>query len=384
MPPEAPAAPIDERLALIRGILEGAFFAPLLVNDWAAFAFDCPALMGLEDDEAFDLFVRGAVTAETIYPELAEGREPLAWLLGMPDPHPVLAHVLSSLMSDRPFLFHRVIYSLAAVSRQEVQPDDFELAEDFLTAALGGETGFAEAAADELATLHARALTAAGCEGQAPPEARAAAAAVLADPAAAVFTSDHELIMWLTLGGGLADVDPAIAPAVAVEAWAAWVGAIIGAPTDLELLGRLRPGLLMSALELAEHLSPDRGLRPILAAGCPFCGQKNQIMLGAEVRELYRCPHLVFVGSGDEAHLWEVVQHGDLGADAKALIGSYYRSPADLELFASVVNDLYELLAHQGRLAAVPVACQAAPRGFYNLRAYFMGPPAPAGDASRH
>ena len=71
---------LPRQLALVRGILDGAFFSPLRSLDWPAFCFDQPGLLGLEEEEAFDLYVRGALAAETIYPEDCEGREPLAWI----------------------------------------------------------------------------------------------------------------------------------------------------------------------------------------------------------------------------------------------------------------------------------------------------------------
>lgn len=92
--------------------------------------------MGLEREEVFDLFVRGAIAAETIDPEGAEGRDPLAWLLGIEEPSAVGAHALASLRHDRPFLFHRLLYFLPAVREGRLDPDEFELVEDFLKQAM--------------------------------------------------------------------------------------------------------------------------------------------------------------------------------------------------------------------------------------------------------
>jgi hypothetical protein len=88
------------------------------------------------------------------------------------------------------------------------------------------------------------------------------------------------------------------------------------------------------------------------------------------------------VGTSDEVHLLEVLGHFDLGADFKALLASYYQSPADLDLYSTIVNDLYEMIQAQGRLETRPVQCASAPQAFYNLRAYFAGPPQPG--STRH
>ena len=133
----------EQRLTVIQGILDEAFFTPLLKNDWLAFLFDQPGLLGLEDAEAFDLFVRAAIAAETIYPETARGRTPLAWLCSIEDQRPVLAQVLASLRYDRPFFFHRALLNMPSVTQAKLNPADFELAEDFLQKALehpGAET----------------------------------------------------------------------------------------------------------------------------------------------------------------------------------------------------------------------------------------------------
>ncbi len=75
----------------------------------------------------------------------------------------------------------------------------------------------------------------------------------------------------------------------------------------------------------------------------------------------------------------QVVGRFALGADFLALIESYYRAPADHELFATIVNDLYEMFLHQGRLAMTPVESPTAGRAFYFLRAFFQGLPRPSG-----
>jgi hypothetical protein len=371
----SPEEKLPRQLALVRGILDGAFFSPLRSLDWPAFCFDQPGLLGLEEEEAFDLYVRGALAAETIYPELCEGREPLAWLWSVPEPGPVLAHALASLRSDRPFLFHRLLYSLAPVKQGELDPESFELVEDYLATALGEGAGLREAAADEVATLTRRALTAVGQNGEAPdPLLTEAAARVLSQARAAEVMSDAELLTWLTLGGGLEGVEPEIAPAVCALAWSAWCGAVVGAPPDLALLARLRPSLVLSPSELALYAPQQAGAGQVITARCPYCQSENSLVLGQKVRERVRCPHLVYVGTSDEAHLLQAVRGFDLGQDFLQLLESYYQSPADFELFATIVDDLYEMLSSQGRLAAAPVSGEDT-QGFYFLKAFFAGPP---------
>ncbi|MFZ5585973.1 MAG: hypothetical protein ACOZHQ_08605 [Thermodesulfobacteriota bacterium] len=374
---------LESRLALVDGVLDGAYFSPLHQNDWLAFCLGEPALMGLEDEEAFDLFARAAIVAETVYPELAEGRAPLAWLWAAPDPRPVLAHALASLKDDRPYLFHRVLWSLPAVSENRVDPDQHEVMEDFIAAALDGDQGLRESMAEELETVRRRGLGAAGQDPDAPdPRLADLARQALADAPAESLVSDVQLRMWMALGGGLDFAPENLRPAVMVEAWSAWVGAVTGAEPDLELLGRLLPRLTMDAQELALYAPPDPHAGHVISAACPFCRKINRLRLGQKVKDLARCPHLVYMGSDDELHLWQVVQNFKLGRDFVELMDSYLQSRADLELFATIVNDLYEMLTHQGRLEARPVECESAPRAFHYLRAYFAGKPPDS--ASRH
>ncbi len=364
------------RLALIDGILEGAFFSPLHAHDWLAFRFGQPSLLGLEEEEIRDLFLRSALAAETIYPELVEGRSPLAWLWALDDPRPVLAQVLVSLRLDRPLLFHRTLFSLPAVAQGQVDPEDYELAEDFLTQALGEGMDLGQAAAEEMETLGRRAMLAAGQDPQAPdPRLEGLAQQVLGQALAQGLASDPELRLWLSQGPGLEGVAEELAPAVMVEVWSRWVGAVSGARPDLEILERLLPFLSVSTEDLALYAPVDAHAGHVLAAACPFCSARASLRLGARVERLSGCPHLVYVGTSDEVHLLEVLGHFDLGADCKALLASYYQSPSDLELYSTIVNDLYEMLRHQGRLEARPVESETAPRAFYNLRAYFAAPP---------
>lgn len=377
------AESLESRLALVEGVLDGAFFSPLHRNDWLACCLGEPALMGLEEGEAFDLFVRAAIVAETVYPELAEGRAPLAWLWAAPDPTPVLAHALASLKDDRPYLFHRVLWSLPAVQEDRVDPEKYEVMEDFIAAALEGGPEFRESMAEELDTVRRRALAAAGQDPDAPdPRLAGLTRQALAAAPAENLVSDLQLRLWMALGGGLDFAPEELRPAVMVAAWSAWVGAVIGAEPGLELFGRLLPGLALDAQELALHAPPDAKAGHVISAACPFCNTVNRLRLGKKVKELARCPHLVYMGSDDELHLWQALQGFELGADFKELMASYLQSRADLELFATLVNDLYEMLAHQGRLEARPVDCESAPRAFYYLRAYFAGQPADL--ATRH
>lgn len=368
---------LNNRLAVIQGILDEAFFTPLLKNDWLAFLFDQPGLLGLEDAEVFDLFVRGAIAAETIYPETARGRTPLAWLCSIEDQRPVLAQVLASLRYDRPFLFHRALLNMPAVTHAKLNPADFELAEDFLQKALehpGGDIH--QPLAHELETLYRRGLKAAGRDPENPgSDLSAAAEMVLARPAAMKARSDAELRLWLIRGEGLTDVDPEIAPAVFVEVWAQWVGAVLGTRPDLDILSRLHPKLRISSDQLTQFVRPSRKAGHVITAECPFCSQRATLKLGEEIKAISGCPHLVFVGTGDEVHLQQALQHFDLGKDFEDLLVSYYQSPGDLDLFATIINDLYEMFISQGRLEPRPVDCETAPQGFYYLMAYFAGPP---------
>ncbi|MCB2189059.1 MAG: hypothetical protein KQJ78_21785 [Deltaproteobacteria bacterium] len=366
---------MEDRLILVRGILEGAFFSPLHILDWPAFCFDQPALLGLEDEEVFDLFIRGAITAETMHPDEAEGRNPLAWLWLVEEPAPVLAHVLADLQKDRPLLFHRTLLSLPAVSQGSLDPKEFELMEDYLARALESQAELTTPALAEFEAVRNRALQAAGQDPAAPdPRVAEWAARVLAAPDMARLWGDRELILWLWGGGGLDKVPPELAPAVMVEVWSAWVGAILGAQPDLELLTRLMPELDLAAPELAGYVPLDRRQKAEIAVTCPFCGLSNRLQLGPRIKELGRCPHLIYVGTSDPAHLWEVLRNFDLGEDFHTLLESYYDSAGDLELFTTLVNDLAEMLQGQGRLAAAPVLCEEHPHALYFLKAYFAGP----------
>jgi hypothetical protein len=375
---------LDGHLAIIRTILEGAFFSPLHVNDWLGFTLGQPGLLDLEDDEVFDLFIRSAITAETIYPELAEGRTPLAWLSALEETQSVLAQVLASLRFDRPLLFHRTLFSLPAVIQGTVEPEEFELVEDFLQKALQKRNELRQAAAAERDTLYRRGLKSAGLE-QAPSQVREWAHKVLQAPEADQMRSDAELNLWLSSGTPIADLPPDLAPAVMMEVWRCWTGAVLGVEPDLELLGRLLPNLNLDASELGLYAPPGRETDHVITAECPFCGTKAALRLGKEIEQQSGCSHLAFVGTSDEVHLLEVVSNFDLGADFKELLASYYQSPPDLELFATIVNDLFEMFVHQGRLEVRPVECETALRGFYFLQAYFAGEPQePPPDKSTH
>ncbi|MCB2225742.1 MAG: hypothetical protein KQH53_03610 [Desulfarculaceae bacterium] len=362
-------------LALVRGILETAFFSPLRALDWPAFCFDQAGLLGMEDEEVFDLTVRASLAAETMHPSESQGRDPLAWLWALPEPGPVLAHALASMRADRPFLFHRVLYSLGPVREGAIDPGDYELVEDYMAAALAGGPQMRAAAGQELNTLTRRALQAAGQDPESPDPALAELAAqVLARPQATGAHSDAELLTWLTLGDALEGVPGELAPAVAALAWSRWCAAIMGEPVDLELLGRLHPEVTFSPSELALYVPQEPGGGQIIHSQCPFCSEDNQLRLGKEVSEINRCPHLIYVGTSDEAHLLTVLENYELGSDFLALLDSYYQSPSDFELFATIVDDLYEMLSAQGRLGSAPVTSPDT-KGLYYLKAFFAGPP---------
>jgi hypothetical protein len=268
-----------------------------------------------------------------------------------------------------------VLYSLGPVRDGSLDPEEFELVEDYLAQALAGGPEVRTAAGEELNTLTRRALKAAGQDPENPdPSLAALAAEVLARPQAAEAQNDAELLTWLTLGGGLEEVPPALAPAVAALAWSGWCAALMGAPPNLELLVRLQPELGLTASDLALYAPQQPGAGQVISARCPFCNQENSFQLGQEVREFSRCSHLIYVGTSDEAHLLRVLENFALGPDFITLLESYYQSPADFGLFATIVDDLYEMLTAQGRLGAVPVSGGES-KGFYYLKAFFSGPP---------
>jgi hypothetical protein len=370
--------PIDNRLAQIQGILDTAFFAPLFKNDWLAYRFGQTTFLRLEEAELFDLFVRAALASEVIHPSEAEGRDPLAWLWDMADSGAVLAQLLASLRFDRPLLFHRALMSLPAVTKGQVKPEDYELVEDFLAKALTqSEVELAEAAMGELDTIYGRAMRAAGGDLENPdPRIAGLAAQVLAKPQAAELQSDAELRLWLALGDGLDGVPEDLAPAVMVEAWYQWAGAVIGAAPNLELLGRMHPRLDLTPLELSHYAPPRKDQAHTIKTTCPFCGSDSEIKIGPEIKPLKSCPHLIYVGTCDEVHLMEAISHFEVGEDIRELLATYYQSPSDLDLFCTIVNDLFEMLVNQGRLAAVPVESATAPQAFYNLLAFFQKPKA--------
>ena len=366
----------DGDLALVQGILHNAFFSPLFCYDLFGFRYGQPGLLGLEEDEAFDLFVRGAIIAETVQPELAEGRLPLAWLLSVDDPAPVLAHVLSNLANDRPLMFHRVLYSLPPVCEGRINPEEFELMEDFLQKALGEPLELATAGSAEAEGVRRRALMAAKLDpDNLPPEVEQIAADLLARPEAHAARTDEELVSWLTESGVLDEVDHGLAPGVLVESWSRWVSAVMGTRIDLELLTALMPQLGIGAAELAAYAPPGPGSGHLITAQCPYCQAQVRLRLTENIERQDKCPHLVFVGTGDEMHLMQVLRAFELGSDFIELMTSYYHSPGDLDLFAGIVNDLYEMISQQGRLSTRPIHCETSPHGFYYLKAYFSGPP---------
>ncbi len=376
--------PIDNRLAQIQGILDTAFFAPLFKNDWLAYRFGQATFLRLEEPEVFDLFVRAALASEVIHPTEAEGRDPLAWLWDMADSAAVLAQLLASLRFDRPLLFHRTLMSLPAVTRGQVKPEEYELVEDFLAKALAqSDYDLAEAASGELETIYARALRAAGQDPDQPdPRLPELAGAVLAKPQAAELESDAELRLWMALGDGLDGMAPDLAPAVMVQAWYQWAGAVIGSAPNLELLGRMHPRLVLGAIDLAGYAPPLKEHLHTIKASCPFCGADSEVQVGPEIKPLQACPHLIYVGTCDEVHLMEAISNFEVGEDFRELLATYYQSPSDLDLFSTIVNDLFEMLVNQGRLAAVPVTSASAPQAFYNLLAFFQKPQAPSAPPS--
>ncbi|KIX16029.1 hypothetical protein [Dethiosulfatarculus sandiegensis] len=360
------------KMGMVRGILEGAFFSPLQTNDWMGFHFNQPGLLGLEDSELFDLFVRGAIAAENLYPEEVPGRMPLAWFCSMPDPAPVLAHVLASLRHDRPFLFHRTLVTLPAVAGGKIDPKDYDLVEDFLAKALVEHSELKQAAQAELDAIERRMLMATGFSDQGlPEEVFKITEDVFSQLDLSDISTDVELTLLLSKSDALKDVSPQLAPAVIGESWSRYAGAILGVRPDLKILGSSNPKLNLTTDELALYVHPGAKAGHIIEAVCPYCQAKASLSLGKEVKRLGGCEHLIYVGTNDEVHLMDVLGHFDVGSEFRTLMASYYQSPADLDLFATVVNDMFEMLVHQGRLEILPVSCATAEFGFYNLMAYF-------------
>ena len=358
-------------LMAIRAVLEGAFFSPLRLYDWPAFVFGQPGLLDLEDEEVFDIFVRAAAAASTLHPEMDPATPPLERVYQADGPA-VLAQVMASLRSDRPMLFHRMLLSLPTVKDGSLNPQDFELVEDFLAKALAAPMELSQSAADETEVIYKRGLRAAGLEpSKVFDELLEAAARILSHPEARRCTSDIELLMWLTGGGATEGIPADLAAGAVVEAWSRWVAAVTAQPEGMRLLMRLWPKLALSQAELDQFGPSASQDEPVIEARCPYCTAVNSLRLGPRVEQISLCPHLVFVGTGDEAHLFQVLRHFDLGADTEALLESYYDSPADLDLYATFVNDMVEMLLAQGRLDSAEVTCKSAPSAFYYLRAYF-------------
>lgn len=381
---ELPTPPHSmDRMALIEGVLTGAFFSPLHVTDLFGFLWGQEGLLGLEKAEVFDLFVRGAIAAETIEPESTEGRDPLAWLLSMEHHAPVGAHTLANLRHDRPFLFHRLLYSLPAVREGRLDPKSFELMEDFLKEAMSDQLELRLAAETEIEGVRAGGLILAGVnEEDLPSEVGEIADRLLTEVDPSRAQTDIDLVLWMSREGGIDDIDRELAPLVMIETWSRWVSTIVGNRSDTGLLTHLMPDLAMSASELALHAPPAETEGHIISSACPYCGSKVSLKLGKEVKALADCPHLIFVGTGDEVHLMQALQHCDLGRDFLELLSSYYQSPSDLDLFSQIVNDLFEMVRSQDRLRVAPITCETAAKGFYYLKAYFANQDDP--ETTRH
>ncbi len=358
-------------LMAIRAVLEGAFFSPLRLYDWPAFLFGQPGLLDLEDEEVFDIFVRAATASFTLHPEMDPATPPLERIFQSDGPA-VLAQVMANLRGDRPMLFHRMLLSLPTIKDGSLNPQDFELVEDFLAKALASPMELSQSAADETDVLYKRGMRAAGLDpDNISDELLEAAARILAHPEARRCTSDIELLMWLCGGGATEGIPADLATGAVVEAWSRWVAAVTAQPEGMRLLMRLWPEMALSQAELDQFGPSAREGDPVIEAQCPYCAAVNSLRLGSKVEEITRCPHLIFVGTSDEAHLFQVLRHFDMGADTEALLESYYDSPADMDLYATFVNDMVEMLLAQGRLDSAEVTCKRSPQAFYYLRAYF-------------
>jgi len=359
-------------LKLIDEILEQAFFCPLHINDWLGYNFNQPALMNLNDDEFFDLFIRITITIKTIYPKLIEKHLPITWPNLISDSKIILAQVLANLHHDRPSLFHRILFSLPSLGQQKLDPENFELIEDFLHKALEEKTNLIKEAASELMVVRYRALQASGQNiTKLNKNLTKIARQVLTHKEATLCRSEANLRLWMRLGNGLIEIDQKIAPAVMIETWALFCGAITGAYPEPNILNLWLPQLNFNAQKVALLSPSNHQKKHIIKVDCPYCSTKVKLRLIPKIKQLTNCKHLIYVGTNDEGHLLKVLEYFDLGKDFKMLLNSYYQTLANLDLYSTIIKDLYNMLKFQGRLKNKEVKCTTAPLTFYNLQAYF-------------
>ncbi|MDR1397342.1 MAG: hypothetical protein LBJ14_06390 [Desulfarculales bacterium] len=363
----------EQILHKINSILSGAFFAPLNFNDWLGFHFNQPFLLSLAPDELKDLFARCALADQRLNPQ--SGLEPLARLIRAEDPVNLLAQALASLKDDRPFLLHRTLSQLPALSEGELDPDDFEDLESMLEEALQAGLGLGHSAGQEIKNLRAQALSM--LEPADNEKITAETKRLLTSPMLREIQTESQLRLWISSGGGAEGIDQNILPHVLVETWTAWSGAITGADPSPELLCACRPGLRISEDMLNSYLPPAEEDHPHLSATCPYCQGANVIQVDEkQITTAHRCPHLIFIGTNDPLHLLRVLllAPAEMGEDVVNLLDSYYNSPSDHGIFATFICDLYQQMSNQDRLKEAPVSSIPSGQPHASLRAYFTHP----------
>jgi hypothetical protein len=368
----------EQQLHQVNGVLEKAFFLPLYFNDWLGFHFNLPFLFGLAPDELQDLFIRCALADKRLNPD--KKLPPLARLLLSEDPAGLLAQALASLKEERPFLLHRILNQLPALTEGELNPDEFEDLESLLEEALPAGPGLSRSAKQEIKTLRGQAS--ALLEPANSQKIRKEVTRLLSSPALADIQNESQLRLWLSSGSGAIGLDPDLLPQVLIEVWSAWTGAVTGAKPDMDLMIACRPSLRISDDMLENYLPPVPRKRLKLAAACPYCQQANTIKMDEKkISATRRCPHLIFIGTSDPLHLLRtlILAPAEIGEDVINLLDSYYNSPSDHDIFATFIYDLYQRLLNQERLKEVSVNSMPSGQPYASLLAYFA--PAPVRQA---
>ena len=364
----------EKQLHQINQVLEKAFFAPLHFNDWLGFYLNQPFLMGLAPDELKDLFTRCVLVEQRLNPDLK--REPLNFIIESSDQTAMLAQALASLKDDRPFLLHRAIANIPSLVQGEVDPNEYETLEEMLEEALESGVSLSMGAKQEIKALRKQALDLLD-DNVDRKLLNDEVARLLKSEKLADIHNEAQLRLWVSMGDGAAGIDPKLLPHVLVEVWTAWVGLVTGANPEVDFLLTCRPGLRLSDQVLESYTPPSAEERPSLSATCPYCQGANVIdMDEQQIVVTHRCPHLIFIGTNDPMHLLRILllAPAEMGEDMVQLLNSYYNSASDLEMFASIISDLYQMLLNQNRIKEVPVTNMPSGHSYSNLRAYFAHP----------
>jgi hypothetical protein len=365
----------DRLLAYINQLLSKAFFAPLQRNDWLAFHFNQPFLLGLGDEEFKHLVMRCILAAWRLSPgknpsghDSAPHEQALLIFLRSASPAKILAHALAGLKDERPFLFHSALAKISAL--KDLDPDKFASLEELLEKALSSRNELSRDAAREIAYLRGQVCSL--LENPPLVQARKQVEKVLGKLPA--IQNEAQLRLWLSVGDGKVGVPKKILPATVLEAWTAWCQAITDPQNHHEMLLQCQPELRLAPELLLRAIASEAAA---MSASCPYCQARNVIAVGQEqITSDRRCPHLVFIGSNDAMHLLRVLllAGADIGADTLRLLDSYYQSPDDLSIFANIISDLYQMLLGRGRIGEVlltPAAPAHNPLEYLYLYAYF-------------